>query len=148
MGNTITLTKDDLIRVYNLSGEDYDFRAYILDTNTELVISRDEIHDPARFNDITEQFKLEQEEQIKQIHEEGHKKFTLYLLKQRLWFFLPYIYPANYAVGMIAVALLFPILFFMYRKKLYIPVTGLTALFNIFNICVIIFFYIHPLYCK
>lgn len=105
-----------------------------------------ELNDPAKFKEVTEQVDKEYEANAALQKEKGEREYTEYMFNQKIWFILPHKYPGNFIAGLLAAGFAFFINFLLGRKHpgwaavLSLAMTGL-------KIMGIIYWYINPWVC-
>lgn len=118
----------------------------IIDKDPILKISKNEFYDTSKFKDITEEVNKEYDAAIALEKSEGEKKYSEYMLHQRLWFFFPIEYISNYIVGLVAAAVAFLVIFLI-RRKDPAPAVVLSLIMICLKIIGIIYVYANPIVC-
>ena len=109
-------------------------------------MSKSYLQDKNCFENITRQ-ELQEQRAKDPRYAEADKKFSEYMLKQRLWVFCPQEYPWNYFMGLIVSVFSVILGVSLYRNKSYEIMCGLLPLLSILKIAGIIYFYLNPLFC-
>lgn len=112
----------------------------------EFTMSKSYLQDKNCFENITRQ-ELQEQRAKDPRYAEADKKFSEYMLKQRLWVFYPQEYPWNYFMGLIVSVFSVILGVSLYRNKSYEIMCGLLPLLSILKIAGIIYFYLNPLFC-
>ena len=112
----------------------------------EFTMSKSYLQDKNCFENITRQ-ELQEQRTKDPRYAEADKKFSEYMLKQRLWVFYPQEYPWNYFMGLIVSVFSVILGVSLYRNKSYEIMCGLLPLLSILKIAGIIYFYLNPLFC-
>ena len=112
----------------------------------EFTMSKSYLQDKNCFENITRQ-ELQEQRAKDPRYAEADKKFSEYMLKQRLWVFYPQEHPWNYFMGLIVSVFSVILGVSLYRNKSYEIMCGLLPLLSILKIAGIIYFYLNPLFC-
>lgn len=155
-GNEISISQGDRVYIHHFYGDDVSIiggtepevktvSAWTEEPHARFEISIEELENPDKFENISELYKLEQDEKRR----EGEAEFNKYMMRKRLWFFFPAEHLLHYLVGLLFAGISFAVGVALYKNRY--NVKGNTVFFSVLSlikIAGIVYFYLHPVFCS